>query len=53
VAREADGARDHRDVLVAAGEPLESGAQPQVRPVLVQRVAGPAPERAREVEGRE
>ena len=36
-----------------AAEPLERGAQAQVRAVLVQRVAGLAPERAREVERRD
>ena len=36
-----------------APEPLERGAQAQVRAVLVQRVAGLAPERAREVERRD
>ena len=53
MAREADGAGDHGEVLVAGREPLERRAQAQVGAVLVQRVAGLAPERAREMERRD
>src|SRR5262249_1804488 len=53
VAGIADRAGDVGEVLVAVREALHRGAEAQLRAVLVQRVAGVAPERAGQVVGRD